>query len=417
MTKNPRTLTWITVAATTVLALSGCAGGSGAGTDDESTLHVLSYTLPSESTMFDAFTEETGIDVVVERVESDNFAPVLQTRVSGKTDIDLINLHGGAEFNTYAKAGSFVDVSGADYLSNIEDGAVAAGQYDGKNFGYSISNYVVGVYYNTDLFDSLGIEVPTNWDDFMSAAETIKTEGDGVAPLAYSAATNWTNQYIYHNALAINAAQNPDYMAELKSGDATWEDNELFTRQLDRFQDLADEDYLITGAQSLKNDDAQAAFYGGKAAMWMMGTWALGEVEPAGFTPGAFALPINDADEEPAVASSLADSIVGVTSWSEKKDSAEKLLEWMASEEFGTAYQEEKASKSSVKNVGGEYAPYQEDWDALAETAVPFPTELAPSINSEGPDAINAILAGSLTPEQAVERFQELQDTDNSTGY
>jgi raffinose/stachyose/melibiose transport system substrate-binding protein len=417
MMKHPQKLTWIAIAATATLALSSCSSSSAGTSGNDNTLHMLSYTLPEDSTLFDAFTEKTGIEVVVERVESDNFAPVLQTRVSAKTDIDLINLHGGSEFNKYAEAGTFVDVTGAGYLENLNDGAVDSGVFDAKNFGYSISSYLVGVYYNTDVFESLGLEVPTDWDEFMAAAETISTEGDGVAPLAFSSATNWTNQYIYHNALAIFAQENPDFMADLQTGDAEWADNTLFAKQLDRFEELAEAGYLITGAQSLKNDDAQAAFYTGKAAMWLMGTWALGEVEPDGFTPGAFALPVNEPGEPAAPASSLADSIVGVTSWSKQKSAAEKLLEWMTTEDFGSAYQEVKSSKSSVNGITGEYAPFQEDWDALAATAVPFPTNLGPSVNSQGPDAIGAILAGSLSPEDAIARFQELQNADNSSGY
>ncbi len=34
-------------------------------------------------------------------------------------------------------------------------------------------SYVTGVYYNKDIFDELGIELPTTFDEFVAAAQTL----------------------------------------------------------------------------------------------------------------------------------------------------------------------------------------------------------------------------------------------------
>lgn len=40
-----------------------------------------------------------------------------------------------------------------------------------------------GFIYNKDVFDKLGISVPTTWEEFLQVCETIKTKGDGVIPI------------------------------------------------------------------------------------------------------------------------------------------------------------------------------------------------------------------------------------------
>lgn len=415
--KSKKVAAFAAAAAAVALALSGCAPTNGNSSSDV-TLRVLSYTFDKVPNIFDTFTKETGIKVKLEQVASDQYPTILQSRVAAKTDLDLINLRGGSELNKYAKAKTFADIKDASFLKNVSGGAVENGKFNGTSYGYSIGTYTVGVYYNTDLFKKLGISVPTNWDEFAKAADTIRGKGDGVAPISASAGDSWTGQYFYHNAIAAFAKENPTFMADLKTGKATWANNTPFVKQLERFSTLVKSGDFITGAQSLKFADAQAAFGSGKAAMWLMGSWGLSGLTAAGFTPGSFALPINSAGQPVSVASSLSDNIVGMTSWTKHPKEAAKLLEWMTSKEFGQAFQKGEGVKSTViSGVNATYSPYQKDWDALFPNSTPFPPDLGPTVNGDGPAVVGDILAGTLTPEAAVAKFQALQNADNKTGY
>ena len=44
-----------------------------------------------------------------------------------------------------------------------------------------------GIYYNKDLFDELGIDVPQTWEELLAAAQKIKDAG--YTPFANAAAT------------------------------------------------------------------------------------------------------------------------------------------------------------------------------------------------------------------------------------
>ena len=403
-------------AALVTAGLSACSAEPKSGSSgDGETIRVLSSGLISDS-LLQKFKDKTGISVKWEHISGSEWAQVLQTRVAGKTDIDVLNVQSGAEFNKYAKAGTFADLSGEKFLDNITDVGLKPGIIEGKNFGYARNLYGIGVFYNTDLFTKLGIHVPANWDEFMAAAAKIKA--DGTPPIVVSPAESWTNQYFYHNAIAEFADSHPDFMAQLHTGESTWKDNDLFTTQIKRVEDLAKAGYFMPGSQSLKFEDARIAFTSGKAAMWLMGSWALqAPFNPAGFTPGAFPLPINAAGEPAARGSSLADSMIAVTSWTKKQDAAKKFLDFLSQKETVAQDAKEQSIVSSVKGATGDFSPYQKDWNALIDAGVPFPDDICPGVNAEGPNLLGQIMAGTSGASQVIDQFQKIQDNDSKVGY
>ncbi|MDQ0923884.1 raffinose/stachyose/melibiose transport system substrate-binding protein [Pseudarthrobacter sp. W1I19] len=405
-------------AATLLLAtagMTGCStGGSSTGSAEGETINVLGYQ-PIPQTILDDFKNKTGITVKLDQQGGGDFAQILQSRVSAKADIDVLNVRAGAEFNKYAKANTFEDLTGQAFLNNVDDIGLKPGEVDGKTFGYSQSSYVTGVFYNKDMFEKLGIDVPKSWDELTTAAAKIKAAG--TAPFVFTAADAWTNQYFYHNAVAIYAQEHPSFMEDLATGKAKWQDNNLFTRQVQRFQDLVKKDYFVPGANSLPGQEGQNVFASGKAAMYLMGTWTLSSLTPQGFEMGMFPLPINEPGQPPAVASSLSDNMYSVTSWSKKKDAAEKFLDFLTQKESAIAYSEANKNASTIKGAVGNFSPYQADSDALTKAAAPYPTNIGPSVNGTGPSILGEIIAGTASADDAVKKFQALQDDDNQTDY
>ena len=61
---------------------------------------------------------------------------------------------------------------------------------------------------------SLGLSVPTTWDEFISNSEAIKAAGNGVAPILQSFGDTWTSQLFVLGDFANVTAQNPDWAEE-----------------------------------------------------------------------------------------------------------------------------------------------------------------------------------------------------------
>ena len=61
---------------------------------------------------------------------------------------------------------------------------------DGQKWGIPYTYYNWGVYYRQDIFEDLGIAVPTNWDEFIAAGETLKA--NGITPITIGSKYLWT---------------------------------------------------------------------------------------------------------------------------------------------------------------------------------------------------------------------------------
>ena len=181
-TRAPRTRLVIgSVLGTGALALAGCAGGAGDG--DASTLNVL-IAAPQEGAgkileeEFEASHE--GIDVVVEVVPYDQIqSKVTLDAQSGTNNYDVIQ-YWYPTVGALAEAGALADITdwvGED--ADIDEGDFIEAiygpysQYEGATYGVPIDGDTHVLFYNKEIFERNGVEVPTTWDDFEAVAQKI----------------------------------------------------------------------------------------------------------------------------------------------------------------------------------------------------------------------------------------------------
>jgi ABC-type glycerol-3-phosphate transport system substrate-binding protein len=62
-------------------------------------------------------------------------------------------------------------------LDNLAPASLSLQQYNGKRYGLPVALTTPVFAYRKDLFEAAGIEVPTNWDDYLTAAEALNTDG------------------------------------------------------------------------------------------------------------------------------------------------------------------------------------------------------------------------------------------------
>jgi raffinose/stachyose/melibiose transport system substrate-binding protein len=137
--------------------------------------------------------EHPDIDVVQNNVPAADTA--LRTRLV-KNDIpDVMTLNGnGATYGDLASSGIFRDFTGDEALDRTsqasQDILNALGRTEEETNGVPFANNADGVLYNTDIFDELGLQVPTTWDEFISAAQT--AQDAGLVPFFHTWQEAWT---------------------------------------------------------------------------------------------------------------------------------------------------------------------------------------------------------------------------------
>lgn len=169
-----------------------------------------------------------------------------------------------------------------------EEGVMGSGNW------YGVPNYgeFVLVYYNQDMFDQYGVEVPTTLEELETAMDTFVA--GGITPLAVGGAEYPAQQIFYQLALAeadrdfVNAFQ-------LYQGDVDFHGPE-FTAGAEKFQEWMDAGYISPDATGIPAEDMGVSFTGGDFPILISGSWWFGRFvdEITDFEWGTFLFPETD---------------------------------------------------------------------------------------------------------------------------
>ncbi|WP_165817937.1 extracellular solute-binding protein [Microbacterium sp. Gd 4-13] len=202
-----RAFALIVAAAVGALALAGCGAGSRTGNanatevtcdytapDSATTVNVLAY----NSSAIDPFTDTmvsscSKDDVTVKHDPIDFGGQVTKTTatLAGDTGTyDIIETYGFvipglATDEKLVPLNDLYDKYAADYgLDKISESMRTGMSFDGELYALPMQAQMFVMAYRTDIFEELGIEVPTTFDEMIAAAEKIKAAGKMDYPIA-----------------------------------------------------------------------------------------------------------------------------------------------------------------------------------------------------------------------------------------
>jgi len=148
-----------------------------------------------------------------------------------------------------------------------EDGIMGSGNW------YGVPNYgeFVLVYYNQDMFDEYGVEVPTTLEEFEAVMDTFVDAG--VTPLAVGGAEYPAQQIWYQLALA-NADR--DFVSAFQlEGDVDFHGPEM-TAGAEKFVEWVEAGYISPDATGIPAEDMGVSFTSGQYPILISGTWWFG---------------------------------------------------------------------------------------------------------------------------------------------
>lgn len=151
---------------------------------------------------------------------------------------------------------------------------------------YAVPYATVGyaIFYNVDVFKKYNLTVPKTWDEFITLCD--KLQAVGVAPISISNAT-WVYTEIFHPAIAASFLSD-QWLKDLVAGKVNFTDK-AFVRTFEAAKQL--EKYFIKGWQGMSYADAWHALAKGEAAMKFEGNWMIPEFRSAGFNFDVFLCP------------------------------------------------------------------------------------------------------------------------------
>jgi raffinose/stachyose/melibiose transport system substrate-binding protein len=222
------------------------------------------------------FTEETGIPVVVEELENEDFKKKLPTLLQTSEAPHIFYSWGGGVFYEQAGSGATRDTTSLmsdEFLATQSAAGMNAFTFDGQVMGVAHQVSQVGFFYNKDLVAQAGVDVEAiaTWNDFLAAVQTVKDAG--VTPIAAGGADKWPLHF-YWSYLAMRVA-GQDVMGAARAGEASFAD-EAFVKAGEEFKRLIDLQPFQEGFETATYPVASGYFGDGKAAFHLMGDWDIG---------------------------------------------------------------------------------------------------------------------------------------------
>ncbi|MEU1055530.1 sugar ABC transporter substrate-binding protein [Streptomyces sp. NPDC005876] len=203
--------------------------------------------------------KQLGVTIEQQSVPAAQVMTKALRMASSKSLPDIVQFD-ASEMPTFADAGGLVDLRKLGLSTrDIPEGIVDFGSYKGTYYGAARSVNTLALFYNKDLLDQAGVEVPTTWDELRAAAEKL-TQG---------------NRY----GLALSAGGAEDGVFQFtpfmwsNGGDETDLDSPQVVQALDYWKALLKDGSLSKSTVNWTQADVNDQFMAGNAAMMINGPW------------------------------------------------------------------------------------------------------------------------------------------------
>jgi len=422
-TRRSKRLGAIAVAAATALVVAGCGDGgesnnnTGAGGETQSgagktlTVWIMEGTNPDATPFFDQVTAEfkskTGADLDVQFVPWSQARDKFTTAVGGGETPDVAEF-GSTWTAEFGEAGILADlterVKSSPVADDLVESLVTAGTYEDKLYGMPWYAGVRSVVYRTDVFTELGITPPTNWDEWLAAAQKIKAAKPEMVAMPVAGDNEYgVYPFIWGAGGDIAVEEDGKWVSKLDSPEAR--------RGIQFYTDLALKHGLSSpGAETWKETELRDNFGQGKLAMMISGSWtpkAIVEKAPdLKDKIGAFPIPGENGGMSPSF---VGGSHLSVFEGSENADLAWQFVELMTvgkfADEWATASSFFPGQKSLLDKVTGSsdelVAPFAKQMKDGGQSVPVTPLYGKVQAKKTISAMLQSILSGQKTVEQA----------------
>lgn len=364
--------------------LAACGNGDEESSSEESsdTLSVWMMGDGNETVqpIFDAYTEETGIEVDLQSIPWSAAHDRLLTAVASGEGPDVVQM-GSTYMAEFTDAGALLDISdyieSSDALSpeNFFEGNVATTMFDDNYYGVPWYTETRALYYRTDLLEEVGYpEGPSNWEELYDAAVKLSERGDNM----YGFDINLKEQTFgpmfakQNGSEIINDAGEPvlnepefveaiEYLHSFVEAGATT-NQDLGIELSQSFGGEGIVPMFISGPWSISMIEDQTTDIEGK---WDIRTLPEGPVSNVSNTGGAN-LAVWSSSDHPDEAMDLIEHMVSVDSLMTYYDTTSSLPALVESWEE-EPFQDEKIAVFGEQLENSEHMPLIEGWDRMSQ--------------------------------------------------
>ena len=204
--------------------------------------------------------QQDDITVEAKYVPFADFKKQLSVGASAGELPDIVILD-NPDHASYAAMGIFADLTGRFDVSTYYDGPVNSCTLDGKLYGVPFGSNDLVLFYNEDMLEAAGCEVPTTWDELLEVAKATTT--DNVYGFAHCALQNEEGTFNFLPWVWSTGATSYEI------------DSEGGIKAMEFEKSLVESGAFPKEAINWTQGDTMNQFISGNLAMMINGTWQI----------------------------------------------------------------------------------------------------------------------------------------------
>ncbi len=390
--------------------------GSEGKVEEKDPVELMMYSWrPEDREAYEKFIKEfedqnPGITVTFKPYKSTEYGTILTNALTAGQGPDIIQLR------PYDGAASIID---ADFIVPLDDVKgindisdeylTAARGSDGKVYGVPLSLNAGIIFYNKDVFEEHGFDLPTTWDELLEVGEEMKAKG--IVPIAQAGKAAYLLS-LTHSVIGA-PSYDQSYIDDLLSGKADLTDERFVesVKRMEQLEGLFPKDFI-----ALDDKDTQAMFYTGQAAMYINGSYRLETFENTAPDLNIGILPsfANEAGGETPLVTWV-DGSYAVVKASKHQEEAKKFMEFMASKEFGQMFSDDLARISAVPGVEPKHELVKEMTELGEKNPSPYVMLVylgggSPTTKTTFENALQGMYIKELTVDGVIDESQKSMD-------
>ena len=203
---------------------------------------------------------------------------------------DIVTWYGGNRMKEFVHKNLFTDLSSfwqeKDLYTHMAS-SLEAMTVKGAQWGLPYSYYQWGIYYRKSLFQKAGIKPFKNWQDFLLACKALKESG--ITPITIGTKYLWpaAGWFDYIN-LRLNGLE---FHSDLMAGKIAYTDKNVLD-VFDKWRQVIEPSYYLENHAAYSWQEALSFFMNGKAAMYLIGSFATQNLSSIYDDVGFMAFPI-----------------------------------------------------------------------------------------------------------------------------
>lgn len=362
------------------------------------------------------YEEKTGVKIDFQVTPDAQWIDVLKTKlgVGEAPDIFCVDADPMALEDIWKPTVNCVPLTDEEWVSRMDPSVLPAVSVGDEVYGITFSGYKIWwYYYNTEIFEELGLSVPTTYEEFKNVCQTIKDAG--IVPIYEAVQDGWHQQLPFYELGGYYNEVNEDLYEKLNTNQIKLtevpEALEVL-QQLKEFQELGfyGDDFMSNSTSGDYKGIAEGTY-----AMTLEGFgWEQSLIEQYPEMEGkigVFTMPWADAQ---CIGTNPASNAYFISSTSEHVEEAKEFLAYLASHEV--LQQRLDGDPETIALCWPEIEPqypasYVEYLDTISkgtcmQAAVYY---VGDQWNDVGKD-IAAMYAGALTPEDVLQNISDRRD-------